>query len=924
MEGTNYWLQLQQTQTTDGITPQLSRQINLLGILLGEIVASNASPEMLALVEDLRTQCKAAELEHSTAILQSMAATLEKLPLEKITWLLRVYTLFFQLVNQAEVQEMIRINHERDLQSTASAPRKESVMAAILELKNAGYSYQQVIKLLEQCDLQFTFTAHPTEARRQTVLRKQEQIGQYLQALNQPLSEQEQSAIITQLKAQITLLLYTDNVRSQRVTVADEVRNGLYYLMHAVWQALPQLYHDLEYALNLYYGKMPNELPTIIRYRSWIGADGDGNPNITPTVIQETIQRHMRAALKNYLEALADLELELSISEQKVKTSENLCRSLAQDQQLLQQEFNTITTPKQELYRLKVHAIRLKLLAKLAMLELTANELQQKIGHTVTASSFLADLTLLQDSLNDSGLGDVAQSGLLANIIVQAKTFGFHLATLDLRQHSGVHETALTDVLSVLNITPNYARLTEPEKIALLHKLDVDKKLMIPDLKKLQPATVQLLETFAVIKNAPAQAIGSYIVSMTHHLSDILAVVFFNQLIGVEQSKIDIIPLFETISDLAQIETLLTAMYTDPVYRQQLVARGQFQEILLGYSDSNKDGGYWAANYLLHQAQTKAAQICQQYKIEYRLFHGRGGSTGRGGGRVYDSMLVMPSNSQNNRIRMTEQGEVISFHYQSKAMAKRHYEQTLYALLIASMPQKTVQWTTLDPAVKSYLSKLTENSIDTYRSLIAAPAFWSWYIQITPIEFISKLPIASRPVMRKAANEVDFTDLRAIPWVFSWSQTRLNVPGWFGIGHALQQLLQTEPVAQQVLNTLYQEWDFFKLMLANIQQEMAKAHLLIAQFYDHLAPNKKLFDLIQQDFEYAQAAILAITQESTLLENNQLLQKSIRLRNPYTDVLNLLQIELMKRFHDKKDKELFEPALLLSLNGLASALQSTG
>lgn len=935
MTDVNYWLQLNQNNETTGITPQLSRQINLLGTLLGDAVTENASSKMLALVERLRNYGKQAEKTHDLRLLQEIATALHKLPLDDINWLLRIYTLFFTLVNEAEIQEMIRINHERNLTASLEKPRKQSIMAAIKILKDQHYTYDQALNLVSKLDIQFTLTAHPTEARRQTVLQKQREIGEQLNQLNQPIDQQQQAGIIERLREYIIILLYTDNIRSSNLTVADEVRNGLFYLRTTIWQTVPEIYRDLKFAFQQYYQQNLPHLPCLISYRSWIGGDCDGNPFVTATVMRETLQRHLKAALKTYRPILIALRDELSLSDHKIKVDARLRHSLINDKKLIHLDLRKVMHLLHEPYRLKLNYILAKIDCKLAVLKGNASKKQMTIADAYQINDFQNDLLLIQTSLINSGLPYLANGELLTNLLIQVKTFGFHMAALDVRQHSAVHAAAVGEIIRKLKVAANYEQQPELQKIELLTGLLMSNKKITLNKLRLSKQTKEVLAVFAVIATAPPQSFGSYIISMTHHLSDLLTVLLFAKFNGLWMykngevvSQLDVVPLFETIDDLAHIAELLTAMYQNKLYRQQLAARNQLQEIMLGYSDSNKDGGYWMANYLLHQAQTTIGNISKKYNIDFRIFHGRGGSAGRGGGRVHDAILAMSKESQNGRMRVTEQGEVISFHYGRQAMTQRHYEQTFYAMILATAKSSDGNQESQNNLSKSQLVLLqtvAEQSFTQYRNLIQQENFWPWYIHITPIEFISKLPIASRPVSRKAANEIEFENLRAIPWVFSWTQTRYNVPGWFGVGHALEHYVTTHADALLQLQQLYQQSAFGKWLLDNVQQEMAKTHLIIAQFYQQFDPDSGMENMITQDFQLAEKYLRLITHENILLANNPILQKSIQLRNPYTDVLNLLQVELMRRWQYKKaDKAALNAALLLSINGIAAAVQSTG
>jgi phosphoenolpyruvate carboxylase len=419
---------------------------------------------------------------------------------------------------------------------------------------------------------------------------------------------------------------------------------------------------------------------------------------------------------------------------------------------------------------------------------------------------------------------------------------------------------------------------------------------------------------------------------MTHDVSDLLEVLLLAKEAGLWRyqngkiySEIDVVPLMETIEDLRNGSALLEAMFTDEVYRLQLQARNNFQEIMLGYSDSNKDGGSWMANWALYQAQRNFADVCRQHGIGFRYFHGRGGTVGRGGGRANQAILAMPGNSYTGQIRFTEQGEVISFRYALPRIARRHLEQIVNAMLQSALKSATRKKNTeLPDAFNKAMEQIAVSGMTAYQSLIHHPKFWQWYIQTTPIEYISRLKIASRPVSRKAANEVDFEGLRAIPWVFAWTQTRYNVPGWYGTGVALGTLAKN-PDSLKTLQQMYQNWPFFRTVVDNVQLEMARTHLIISAYYDH-SEDKVFYRQIQQDYEQARQVICAITGQSDILDNAMKIKKSIELRNPYTDVLNLMQISLQQRLKTAPvaQKEVLLNAMLLSINGIAAAMQSTG
>ena len=453
----------------------------------------------------------------------------------------------------------------------------------------------------------------------------------------------------------------------------------------------------------------------------------------------------------------------------------------------------------------------------------------------------------------------------------------------------------------------------------------------------------QVVESFEVIREIlerEPSAMGSYVISMTHTVSDVLEAMLLAKVVGlwrIQDGKLycplDIVPLFETIEDLADSDALMRALFSNPVYNKHLESRGRFQEIMLGYSDSNKDGGYWMANWALHKAQKDLGVVCRDHRVTLRLFHGRGGTVGRGGGRANQAILSMPPVVHNGRIRFTEQGEVISFRYALPDIARRHLEQIVSAMIVSTASGSRLNGKSdygTAPENVEVLDRIAGNSMKAYRALIEDSALWPWYTQVTPIEQISRLPIASRPVSRGAAHEAPFESLRAIPWVFAWTQTRYTLPGWFGTGHGLASLVEEDPEMVSRLQTLFREWTFFRAVVNSAQREMARSRFDISQHYRELENSSKgahIHERIAEDFHRARDMILRITGQSELLDSNPVIQKSIFLRNPYTDVLNLLQVELIKRYRAAEQEETqdaLRQALFLSINGIAAAMQSTG
>ncbi len=915
----NSWQELHFEAQGTGISIPLSEQINLLGGLLGRVIQSQASAEMLALVEELRQLTKQAIKEHDPEVRASVVERIQGLRLTEIEWLLRAYTTFFYLVNQSEQQEIIRINRER-ASLLPEVDRVESIDEAVGILRRAGYELNAVLDIVSRLDIQPTITAHPTEARRRTILYKQQHLASLIDQLrNNKPTPQERNELLHQLQNHVGLLVASDKVRASKPTVIDEVENGLHYLRNAIWETVPRIHRDVANAIERHYG-VRTDVPVFLKFRSWIGGDRDGNPNVTAEVTMKTFSMHRRTALARYLEDLRLLRRDLSISELLIEIPEVLYESIRSDEASLSLTAHDARQFVQEPFRRKITYMMQRI------------ELARDGDYEVYDSeSFVADLKVLASALEEIGYGNLTSHGRLGNLILQAEAFGFHMVALDVRQHSRHHGNAVSELFHASGVCDNYLAMEESEKRKLLLRELNNPRPLLPHGAELSEGVKEVLSAFAAIKeiiDRSPSAFGSYIISMTHAVSHVLEVLLLSKETGLWKiehgnvsSPIDVVPLFETIEDLDLADDLLTGMFEDPAYKMHLQHRNNMQEIMLGYSDSNKDGGYWMANWALHKAKARIGNICKDAGIDLRLFHGRGGTVGRGGGRAGQAIIAMPRVIHNGRIRFTEQGEVISFRYALPAIAHRHLEQIVRAMMIAPLRVADEK----EDAV--IMEQIADVSMKAYRSLIHHPDFWSWYASSTPIEQISRLPIASRPVSRGSLHQVDFEGLRAIPWVFAWTQTRYIIPGWYGAGRGFDEVLKNHV---SDLQRMYREWPFFQAVLNSAQREMARTRLDIASEYLSLASDpvtaKRIHQQILEDFEKAEAAIIEITGEDSLYGHVPVFQKSVQLRNPYSDVLNLLQVELIRRSRNdsERDKERLSHALLLSVNGIAAAMQSTG
>ena len=916
-----------------GITRPLSANVSLLGSLLGQSVTSIAGEEVFSLVESLRLRCKEAyeQGKDSEALRNEVQETMKQLSPNQMDWLLRAFTSFFHLVNRAEQIEITRINRERELKADKQHPRDESVMQAVHMLQSAGLGYEQFTDVLMELSMEPTLTAHPTEARRRTILHIQQTISALVMRISsESLSPSEKEQLASELYSLISILISADDVRPSSLDVIDEVKSGLFFLTHSIWDTVPRIMTDLEDATECYYGRRP-ELPAFLRYRSWIGGDRDGNPKVTAEMTRETLRLHYEAAFMKYDQILEDLRHDLCISSRHIKVPRPLADSIHRDNS----EYDIglkVMEHWHEPYRLKARFMQAKLLEQKESLLDT----EQSGPGPYPVAAFLKDLKLLADSLEVTGFGELASRGVLRRLRYQVKAFGYHLAALDVRQHSDVFGGCVADMLKAAGVASGYEELAEEEKNAILVRELMSSRPLVPRHARLKKSSVELLDTFDVVSKAVSRnpdAIGSVIVSMTHDVSDMLEVLLLARETGLwfhqdgkVVSRLDVVPLFETVEDLDNSRPVMERLFSNKIYKSHLRSRGDYQEMMLGYSDSNKDGGYWMANWALHKAQEALALVCRERGVVCRLFHGRGGTVGRGGGRSNQAVLGLPKVCHNGKIRFTEQGEVISFRYALPTIARRHLEQMVNALIRTAGDQVGEARPEFEAGGEDHamMEELSKRSMKAYKDFTRKTEVWRWYAAITPIEFISALPIASRPVSRKSGKEVDFESLRAIPWVFAWTQTRYNLPGWFGTGSALASYLDEFPGKRKRMQELYRSSRFFRSVVDNARREMARAHLDIAERYSRQV-GKGFHEVIAREFEQTSRILLDIAGEKELLSNSPVIQHSISLRNPYTDVLNLLQIELMQRSRDPElASSKVRHALFSSINGIAAAMQSTG
>lgn len=905
----------------------------LVGVL-DDVVGELLGGDVLDLVRRLHALCVEAgdTIDHPSR--DRAAEFIASVDAEQLVRVIEIVTARFHLLNLGEQLSIARINREREVVATADSPRRESIAEAVLAARNGGVSRAEFLAALHAVSVAPTLTAHPTEARRRTVITKQVELAGFARRLRGPsLPASEREEIERRVHAEVALLLLSDDVRARRLTVGDEARNGLLFLSRSIWQTVPRLARDLDAACRHSYpsdqATSPETLnPAMLTYRSWIGGDRDGNPEVTAETTRTTLASLRSTAIDLWDHELDLLRQDLSISTRRVSILPELAEAIEKDREKWLRDPVSLAQRGTEPLRLRIMQMRSRL----------------REDPTYTSRTLTSDLELLQRSLAAMHSPQLADHPPLRDAIVRARVFGLHLATLDVRQHSAVHERAVAELLTVAGIADSYLTMDEPARVALLRReLATRRPLTSPD-AELSPMTAETLRTLDVVRESishePA-SVRSYVISMTHGVSDMLEVMLLMKERGLldprpDRRTLHVVPLLETIDDLARGPELLREILTDPAYRAHLerLARQDntsptlMQEIMLGYSDSNKDGGFLMANIALHTGQERLAQVARDVGVQIQFFHGRGGSVGRGGGRAGRAILATPHNARTGRLRFTEQGEVISFRYALPEIAHRHLEQILNAAIRAALPEPSAQIggspAPTTPETRTLMKRLADESMRRYRTLIDDPRFWPWFLGASPIAHIGSLPIASRPVSRGGESGFAFDQLRAIPWVFSWTQMRILAPGWFGVGTALSQASADE-LGQ--IRSLRDRSTFLATILDNAAQELARARMPIAKRYAALGPEgDAMFAILHSEFEAARSAALASTGQRTLLDHVPVIAASIAIRNPWTDMLNLIQIELLKRYRAAEDQT--RPALratiLASINGIAAAMQSTG
>tara|TARA_B100002051_G_scaffold274428_1_gene315568 strand:- start:837 stop:3602 length:2766 start_codon:yes stop_codon:yes gene_type:complete len=835
---------------------------------------------------------------------------------------------YFHLLNQAEQSEIISINSSRSNLATYSTPKADSIFAGINYLKQKEIDFDKAKAIINKISIHPTFTAHPTESRRPSSISKQKKIIKKIdQILFSKIGEKEKSILKNEAMRLCSLLVLTDDIRSHKISIEDEINNNINNTLDTLWDAIPRLAYDISSAFEIYYNKEVNN-SNFIKFHNWVGGDRDGNPSVNHVITRRAINTQKLRIAEKFISALEVLYDELSISINDNDKVFKLKNSILVDRQVLPIKSKFDQKLKYEPFRLKIYCIILKL--RLYKKDIKNNEK----ALSYCSAQFISDLKLIKSSLKLISGDTNIDRGLINDLVIRAEIFGFIMMSIDIRQHSGIHELVVNEILMKKNLNSNYSVMSETEKNrVLVEGIKSYSRLDQAFIQSLSTICRETLLTFKVIEEELRKdndVISSYIVSMTHSKSDLLEVLFLSKLSGVlkyQSGKITcplhIVPLYETIKDLSSAPEKLNELLEDETYRSYLKSQGDFQEIMLGYSDSNKDGGMGMAQFSLNECQGRLARICKENQIDLRLFHGRGGSISRGGGKSNKAIISLPPICHNGKIRMTEQGEVISYRYGSSKIAKRHLEQLINAQIISLAGiSKNV---TDDGSELN--KKIASKSYIAYKNNILNRKCWNYFIRVTPIHHISNIPIGSRPASRKnvSSGEVGFDDLRAIPWVFSWTQLRYNLTGWYGLGTALSHLIYKSSSLKE-LKDLYKNSKFFRQLLDNMSFEMARSRLQISKLYSKTKTELEFHTKLRQEYNLCFESYKLITGYENLLDRNAVISNSIAFRNPFTDLLNIIQIKLLKQVRSNKgpiNKDL-ERSIFMSINAIAAAMQTTG
>ena len=923
---------------------ELTTQVRQFGNLLGNVLRKHTRKRVLVAVERLRNGFIKLRNEEDPELRAKLMHLIESLDPDTLSDVVRAFSIYFSLVNIAEEANAHR--QRRNLVAKNGPLWYGSYDDALRKFKAQGVSAEQLQELLDQLRYQPVFTAHPTEAKRRAVLEGLRRIFVIAEDLrNLRLSREQKAELTRALETQIQILWKTDEVRVHKPQVSDEIRNGLYYFRNSLFDAVPASYHNLEKALARVYGKDHGiQVPSFMRFGSWIGGDRDGNPFVKPETTELALRLQSQQILSEYIKRVIKLSRQLSFSISLCEPTHELMESLDQAADLCTELFRDNPNRfSSEPYRRKLLVMQRRLECNLKVVEarIEHQPIDTPAGAYGSESEFLADLEMIRDSLESHGDGAAAE-GDLRDLIRLVQSFGFFLMQLDVRQESTRHTEAVAELFSRQPGAPMYLALDEDERIQLLAETIANPRPFVIDKSTLTANTRETVEVLEVMAKMRAEispdCFGSYVISMTHQASHVMEVMLLARLAGLAGldnqgwfCDVRISPLFETIEDLGHIEQVMTKLLENETYSALLKASGDTQEVMLGYSDSCKDGGIVSSAWSLYQAQKKIIRLADSHEVKCRLFHGRGGTVGRGGGPTHDAILAQPPGTVHGEIKFTEQGEVLSYRYSNIETAVYELSMGASGLMKGSLGLVMEPDHDRDEHLE-ILNDLMVHGENAYRELTErTPGFLDYFYEATPVDAIALLNIGSRPSHRKKADRSKGS-IRAIPWVFGWAQSRHTLPAWYGIGTALETWRADNPQRLAQLQQMYNDWPFFRVLLSNTQMSLFKSEMHTAEEYAALVGDQemaqRIFNRVREENERTLNQVFEVAGIEDLLEENPTLQLSLQRREPYLDPLNHVQITLLQRYRDEgleeEEREQWLDPLLRTINAIAAGMRNTG
>jgi len=925
----------------------LRSRVKLFGTLLGDVLRRLAGQDIYDAVEKLRTGYISLSKEDNPKKRQQLIKFIESLDADTLLQVVRAFSTYFSLVNIAE--EAFHHQERRDQVRSDEPLWNGSFDATFIEFKKQNLTAEQVQDLINQTTYIPVFTAHPTESKRRTIMLALRRIFISNEKLNDSrLNKSQKDEIAYELETLIQSLWRTDEVRANKPQVKDEIDNGLFYFRECLFDAVPDVYRNLENNLKKHFPDHEFTIPNFLKFGSWIGGDRDGNPFVKPETTEMALRMQANTVLMEYTVKLHVLFKQLTHSSLLCETSEAFDESLKQDESMRFDVF----AERAEAYQTSPYRRKIAYMQYRLKLTLTGIKAQFKgIEHEKSADAypsekeFLADLTLIYDSLVANGDERIA-NGELQNLIRLVKTFGFYLLKLDIRQESTRHSEAVADIFKQIKNAPDYNSLSEEERLQTLAVYIDNPPALELDKDKLETQNKETIEVFETMvkmqREVSEEAFGAYVISMTHAASHIMEVMWLASLKGLVGkddkqdwfSKIVVSPLFETIEDLDHIEIVLKKLLENPVYTGLLSSSGNLQEVMLGYSDSCKDGGIMASSWSLYEAQQKVIRLTAEKSVECRLFHGRGGTIGRGGGPTHDSIVAQPEGTVHGQIKFTEQGEVLSYKYSNTETAIYELTMGVTGLMLASRCLVTDYQKPQDDHIK-IMQELTAQGERAYRDFtdgdVSVNTFLDYFYEATPVTEIGLLNIGSRPSHRKKGNRSK-SSVRAIAWVFGWAQSRQTMPAWYGIGSALESYILDNKDNINKLRDMYDNWPYFRALISNTQMALTKSDMIIAEQYAQLCVDPqttdKIFSLMKAEHDRTVDSILNVSHSHSLLEHNPTLALSLSRRDPYLDPLNHIQVTLIRRYRDEslpeEEREQWLSPLLRSINAIAAGMRNTG